>query len=182
MTTALSSEWVVFLPKSPENFPDGRRLRRNAFRFRQGQRRSVGHDQNGIIPCDADYVASPVVPRGARSGPDKGFSVPDRRNFATGDGNRRPVGQGGGNGHDPFRQPFRLGQQGIQRIRLVQAERVTVLPNQFREHGSAPESHPQAVGQGAYVGAGTASDSEGGIRKINPEHFRMRDSLYRGCP
>ena len=33
----------------------------------------------------------------------------------------------------------------------------------------------QAVGEGPYVSAGTANDSEGNVRKLNPEDFRTRN-------
>lgn len=57
----------------------------------------------------------------------------------------------------------------------VEAKGVAILPNQFREHGSAPQARPQAVGEGPYVSAGTANDSEGNVRKLNPEDFRTRN-------
>ena len=52
---------------------------------------------------------------------------------------------------------------------------MTVLPGQFREHGSASQSHPQAVGQGAYIGAGTACDPKAYKRQLDLEHVRLRN-------
>lgn len=84
-------------------------------------------------------------------------------------------GESGGHGDDPFRQRFGLGEQRVQRTSPVEAKGVAILPNQFREHGSAPQARPQAVGEGPYVSAGTANDSEGNVRKLNPEDFRTRN-------
>ena len=74
-----------------------------------------------------------------------------------------------------IRQRFGLGEQRVQRTSPVEAKGVAILPNQFREHGSAPQARPQAVGEGPYVSAGTANDSEGNVRKLNPEDFRTRN-------
>ena len=68
-----------------------------------------------------------------------------------------------------------IGEQRVQRTSPVEAKGVAILPNQFREHGSAPQARPQAVGEGPYVSAGTANDSEGNVRKLNPEDFRTRN-------
>ena len=97
------------------------------------------------------------------------------RLFLPGHGDRGPVGESGGHGDDPFRQRFGLGEQRVQRTSPVEAKGVAILPNQFREHGSAPQARPQAVGEGPYVSAGTANDSEGNVRKLNPEDFRTRN-------
>ena len=85
------------------------------------------------------------------------------------------MGESGGHWDDPFRQRFGLGEQRVQRTSPVEAKGVAILPNQFREHGSAPQARPQAVGEGPYVSAGTANDSEGNVRKLNPEDFRTRN-------
>lgn len=63
------------------------------------------------------------------------------------------MGESGGHGDDPFRQRFGLGEQRVQRTSPVEAKGVAILPNQFREHGSAPQARPQAVGEGPYVSA-----------------------------
>ena len=55
----------------------------------------------------------------------------------------------------------------------IKAEGVTVLPGQFREHGSAPQARPQAVGQGAYIGAGTACDPKAHKRQACFKHVRL---------
>ena len=74
-----------------------------------------------------------------------------------------------------LREKLRVLLQEVQVHGPVKAEGVTVLPGQFREHGSAPESHPQAVGEGAYVGAGTAFDPKTDSRKFHGENLRLRN-------
>ena len=58
----------------------------------------------------------------------------------------------------------------------IQTKRVAVFPGQFRERGSAPQAHPQAVGQGPYVGTGTASHPESHIRQVHPLNLGVRNT------